>query len=124
MKLVGRIASYFFLAVSFLLAIVFAFVELRCLFAGDFLLMNSPAISFITYLFRGLFFLIVAAYCICLFILCLKRINPTLAHCIVAPSLFVASLFSIFFYVQSIYLVVIFIALIPTIIVFTRKFLI
>ena len=40
MKLVGRIVSYIFLVIVALLSLVFAFVELRSLFAGDFTLFN------------------------------------------------------------------------------------
>lgn len=124
MKLVGRIITDILLAIACLVALVFAFVELRSLFAGDFLLMNSPASSFVGYLFRGLFFLGLAGYIVYLFVSFIKNKGYSIACHIIAPALFICSVFSIFFYVQYIYLVVIIIALIPSIAVFTRRFLV
>ena len=124
MKLVGRIITDVLLVIACLVAMVFAFVELRSLFAGDFLLMNSPALSFMGYLFRGLFFLTLVVYIIYLFISFIKNKGYSIACHIIAPSLFIASIFSLFFYVQYIYLAVIIIALIPSIAVFTRRFLV
>ena len=73
MRLVGRIVSYIFLSLVGIVSLVFAFIELRCLSAGDFLLMNSPALSFLTYLFRGLFFLILLVFATYLFLALIKN---------------------------------------------------
>ena len=122
MKLVGRIISYFFLIVVVLLSLVFAFVELRSLFAGDFALFNSSALGFFQYLFRGLFFLFISGYCIYLFIYFLNNKILGFGHYVIAGALLVSSLFTIFFYVLNVYLACIALAAIPVIIVALRKF--
>ena len=121
MKLVGRIVSFFFLSISILVALVFAFIELRALFAGDFLLMNLVGAALIGYLMRGAFFLLIAGYSICLIIALAKSDNVSVSHYFVAPAILIASLFSIFFYSQYIYFLVIFIALIPCAVVLLRR---
>ena len=121
MKLVRRIISCFFLALGALIALVFAFVELRALFAGDFLLMNLKGAAFIGYLMRGLFFVIVSGYSICLIVALAKSDNVSISHYFVAPAILISSLFSIFFYTQYIYFLVIFIALIPCAVVLLRR---
>ena len=122
MKLVGRIISYFFLIVVALLSLVFAFVELRSLFAGDFLLFNSPALGFCQYLFRGLFFVSISGYCIYLFIYFLRNKILGFGHYVVAGALLVCSIFTVFFYVLYVYFACIALAVIPVIIVSLRKF--
>lgn len=122
MKLVGRIISYFFLIVVALLSLVFAFVELRSLFAGDFSLFNSPSLGFFQYLFRGLFFVSLSGYSIYLFIYFLRNKILGFGHYVVAGALLVSSLFTIFFYVLNVYLACIALAAIPVIIVAIRKF--
>ena len=122
MKLVGRIVSYFFLVVVALLSLVFAFVELRSLFAGDFTLFNSSALGFFQYLFRGLFFVSISGYCIYLFVYFLKNKILGFGHYVVAGALLVSSIFTIFFYVLYVYFACIALAAIPVIIVALRKF--
>ena len=117
MKLVGRIVSYFFLVVVALLSLVFAFVELRSLFAGDFTLFNSSALGFFQYLFRGLFFVSISGYCIYLFIYFLKNKILGFGHYVVAGALLVSSIFTIFFYVLYVNFACIALAAIPVIIV-------
>ena len=121
MKLVRRIISCFFLALGALLALVLAFIELRALFAGYFLLMNLKGAAFIGYLMRGLFFVIVSGYSICLIVALAKSDNVSISHYFVAPTILIASLFSIFFYSTYIYFLVIFIALIPCAVVLLRR---
>ena len=121
MKLARRIISCFFLALGALLALVLAFIELRALFAGDFLLMNLKGAAFIGYLMRGLFFALVSGYSICLIVALAKSDNVSVSHYFVAPAILIASLFSIFFYSTSIYFLVIFIALIPCAVVLLRR---
>lgn len=51
-----------FMTISILtgiIGLIFAFIELRPLFASDFLLYENPTFSFVSYLLRGLFFIIV-----------------------------------------------------------------
>ncbi len=122
MKLVGRIVSYFFLVVVALLSIVFAFVELRSLFAGDFALFNSVALGFCQYLFRGLFFVSLSGYCIYLLVYFLRNKILGFGHYVIAGALLVCSIFTIFFYVLYVYFACIALAVIPVIIVALRKF--
>ena len=124
MKLVGRIVSYTFLILVALVSLVFAFVELRSLFAGDFLLMNNAAMSFFAYLFRGLFFVSLCSYSVYLFIFFMKKKDLEFFNYLIAISLLIASLFTVFFYVQSIYLIIILLALVPALVVLLRRFLI
>ena len=121
MKVMRRIIDCFFLALGGLIALVFAFVELRALFAGDFILMNLKGAAFMGYLLRGLFFLIVLGYSICLIIALAKKANLSITHYFVAPIILISSLFSIFFYSTFIYFLVIFIALIPCAVVLLRR---
>ena len=122
MKLVGRIVAYFFLVVVALVSLVFAFVELRSLFAGDFILFNSPALGLCQYLFRGLFFVSLSGYCIYLFIYFLRNKILGFGHYVVAGALFASSIFTIFFYVLYVYFACILLAAIPVLIVALRKF--
>ena len=122
MKLVGRIVSYFFLVVVALLSLVFAFVELRSLFAGDFTLFNSIALGFCQYLFRGLFFVSLSGYCIYLLVYFLRNKILGFGHYVIAGALLVCSIFTIFLYVLYVYFACIALAVIPVIIVALRKF--
>ena len=54
--LVGKILSFIGLGISILFSLVFAFIELRTLFAGDWSLFNSPVLGFFSYFFRSIFF--------------------------------------------------------------------
>ena len=72
MKLVGRIICSILLSITILFSLVFAFIELRSLVAGDYSLMNNVTISFVTYLFRGLYFVILASFSIFLLGIYLK----------------------------------------------------
>ena len=122
MKVMRRIVDCFFLALGGLIALVLAFIELRALFAGDFLLMNLKGAAFMGYLLRGLFFVIVLGYSICLIVtLAKKDATISISHYFVAPTILIASLFSIFFYSTYIYFLVIFIALIPCAVVLLRR---
>ncbi len=122
MKLVGRIVSYIFLVIVALLSLVFAFVELRSLFAGDFTLFNSMALGFCQYLFRGLFFVSLSGYCIYLLVYFLRNKILGFGHYVIAGALLVCSIFTIFFYVLYVYFACIALAVIPVIIVALRKF--
>lgn len=121
MKTFRKIISSFFLIIASLVALVFAFVELRALFAGDFLLMNSVGAAFVAYLSRGLFFVILSGYAICILVSILKYNGVAPSHYVVAPTIVIASIFTVFFYTQWIYWVVILLALIPCISIYSRK---
>ena len=95
-----------------LIALVFAFVEIRCLFAGDFTLMNNPASSFFGYMFRGIFYLGILALAIVLIVFKIrgKEINELLF--LASIGLFIGSFITFIFYDYYVTLIVIFITLI------------
>jgi len=54
---IQRILSFVLLGLAIIITIAFAFIELRSTFAGDFLLMNDTAKSFVGYIARAIFYL-------------------------------------------------------------------
>lgn len=98
MKKVLSILGYIGLFLVSILSLVFAFVEIRPLFAGDFTIMESHAMSFITYLFRGLFYLSILAFAIILVVKKIKKSPFTLSTFIVSLLMLVGALFTFFFY--------------------------
>lgn len=95
-----------------LIALIFAFVEIRCLFAGDFTLMNNPASSFFGYLFRGLFYLGIIALAVTLIIFKIKNKDINEILFFASIGLFVGSFVTFAFYDYYVTLIVIFITLI------------
>ena len=98
MNKLKSIAFYCGISLIVLISIIFAFVEIRPLFAGDFKLMNNPSMSFMTYLFRGQFYLGLVALAS---ILLGFRSSKTKVNLIVfafALGMFVGSCFCFFFY--------------------------
>ena len=113
MKLVGRIICTVLLAISIIFAAIFAFIEFRSLFAGDYSLLNNASIGFVTYLLRALFFVILLTFSLFLLMTYLKNMEINFNHYLVGILLLIGSLFSIPFYSTYIYFVIIFIALLP-----------
>ena len=116
MKLVKSILIYVGLGLSSILATVFAFVELRSLFAGDFLLFNIPFVGAMSYLFRGLYYLFIIALCV--FIVLFRTHHKKICIILFATSvaLFIGAGISFIFYDYYISLVVVLITLIPLVI--------
>lgn len=112
MRLVKSILVYLGVAIASLISLVFAFVELRSLFAGDFLILNNPFLGALAYLLRGLYFLLIIALCV--FIILFRTHKKKI--CIIlfgaAISLLIGALLSLIFYDYYISLVIIFITLI------------
>ena len=98
MKLFLNILKYIASSIVGVLSLVFAFIEIRPLFAGDFLLMESPAASFIGYLFRALFFLVMFINALKVFLCVLFRRELSLAALIFNGVLIVGSVLSFLFY--------------------------
>ena len=121
MKLVGRIICAILLTITILFGAVFAFIELRSLFAGDYSLMNSPAIGFVTYLFRGLFFVILIVFSLVLLVTYLKNGKMDFINYFIGSLLLIGSISSVFFYSTYVYFAVIFIALLPCLTFVIRK---
>ena len=124
MKLVGRIFASFFLILAGLLATVLAFIEIRSLVAGDFLLMNTPALSFVGYLFRFLYFVALCSFNVTLFINIILKKKLSFIFLFFIPFILLSSAFSIFFYSTYIYFLVIFIALVPALVLVGKKFIV
>ena len=121
MKLVGRIICSVLLSITILFSLVFAFIELRSLVAGDYSLMNNAAISFVTYLFRGLFFVILASFSLFLLGIYLKNKEVTFIYYFIGGCLLIGSIFSIAFYSTYVYFAVILIGLFPAATFVIRK---
>ena len=59
MKKLLNVLYFVGLSLIALIIILFAFIEIRSIFAGDFTLMENKAASLFAYLFRGLYFLLI-----------------------------------------------------------------
>ena len=109
MRLVKSILLYAFLGVLSIVALLFAFVELRSLFAGDFRLFNNPFLGGLAYFLRGLYYLLIVTLCV--FIVLFRTHHKK--YCIilfaVAVSLLIGALLSLMFYDYYISLVIIFV---------------
>ena len=116
MKIVGKIFSYIGIFIVSILSIVFAFIEIRPLFYNDYSLMNNPALGFIKFLFRGLFYLLILSLAIYLLITLIRKKKMDLPVIIFSGALFISSLFTINFYVFYVYMVSIICSLILLII--------
>ena len=106
MNKVLSILKYIACVFTGLIALIFAFVEIRPLFAGDFLLMESPALGFIKYLFRALFFLLVISNAIKVFYCVLKKREIDLKATIFNGAVLLGSSISFMFYEWYIALII------------------
>lgn len=122
MKTVVRIIAGIFVVVACFVSFVFAFIELRPLFAGDFLLMNNSAIAFIRYLLRGLFFIILAINAVAV-IISLGKEEVSYTHHTICCGLILASFLTIFFYDGTSCAIAILCGIIPYIVLSVRKLL-
>ena len=114
MKLVGRIICAVLLTITILFSFVFAFIELRSLIAKDYTLMNNVAMGFVTYLFRGLYFVFLGSFSLLLLTIYLKKeCVVTFNNYFIGLLLLIGSLFSISFYSTYVYFAVIAIAVFP-----------
>ena len=85
-------------SINILIGLVFAFIDIRPLFAGDYKLMESPTLSFVTYLFRAAFFLLIIANAILVIILKVKKQKSNLMGLLFNASIVGVGLLSILFY--------------------------
>ena len=113
--------------ITILVAVIFAFIELRAVVAGDFSLMNNPTNSILRYLFRGLFYLFMFALATSILISKIKNNKIEFTAFGAAVGVFIGALISLAFYHLIVGVIVIVIALIPLLItildlfVFVRK---
>ena len=107
MKILERVLVYLGLALASIVALLFTFVEWRSLFAGDFLLFNSPFLGALSYFLRGLYFLLILTLCV--FIVLFRTHHKKI--CIIlfagAISLLVGAFLTLFFYDYYVSLVII-----------------
>ena len=111
-----NVLLYIGLGLASLVALLFAFVEFRSLFAGDFLLFNNAFLGALAYFLRGLYFLLIITLVV--FIILFKTHQKKI--CIIlfagAISLFVGACLSLLFYEYFVSLVIMFITLILVVI--------
>ena len=107
MKILKAVLVYLGLAIVSLVALVFAFVELRSLFAGDFLLMNSPFLGALAYFLRGLYFLLIITLCVFIVLFRLNHKKICIILFASAIALFIGAFISLVFYDYYVSLVII-----------------
>ena len=98
MKTFKNVLRYIGLAFYLLIAAIFAFIEIRSLFAGDFSLMNNQAVAFFSILFRGLYFLAMLVFGVIMIVFMVKKekISPVLLAMNIA--LIIGALFSLLYF--------------------------
>ena len=116
MKIVKSILVYIGLVIASLIAIVFGFLQIRSLFAGDYSLMNNSTISFLGYLFRGLYFLSILALSIAIVVFRIKQKKICIILFMSSLALLVGAILSFIHFEYYVSLVVIFVCLILAII--------
>ena len=107
MKILKAVLVYLGLTIASLVALVFAFVELRSLFAGDFLLMNSPFLGALAYFLRGLYFLLIITLCVFIVLFRLNHKKICIILFASAIALFIGAFISLVFYDYYVSLVII-----------------
>ena len=73
MRVLRSILTFAGVGLAFLVSFVFGFLEMRSIFAGDFALMNNQFISFLSYLFKGLYFWGISTLAVFIFIFTIKK---------------------------------------------------
>ena len=106
LKIVFRILFIIGVVIISLIAILFAFIELRSLFSLDFLLFNNPIAGFFAYLSRGLFYLSMLGLTIAIVVLHILKRKIHISLQILSFVIFIGSLLSFIFYDFSIALIV------------------
>ena len=116
--LIGKILSFVGLGIAILFSVVFAFIELRTLFAGDWSLFNSPVLGFFSYFFRSVFFLGMFSNTLALamYVGLKEERERYLTLLIIGVGLFVGSFMGLFFYASFVALIIIAISVIPLVI--------
>ena len=107
MKKALTILRFIGVGLSILVAIVFSFVELRTLFAGDSSLMESPISAGFGYGFRGLYFLLMIANGVLLIVSLAKKEQSSLIELLYNAFLVGVGFMSTLFYDWYVSLVII-----------------
>ena len=116
MKIVKSILVYIGLVIASLVAIVFGFLQIRSLFAGDYSLMNNSTISFLGYLFRSLYFLSILALSIAIVVFRIKQKKICVILFMSSLALLVGAFLSFIHFEYFVSLVIIFACLILAVI--------
>lgn len=98
MRVLKNVLVYLGLAINIIIGIVFSFVEMRTLFAGDYVLFNNPVEGAFAYLFRSLYFLSVIALVIIVVVYRIKHKKNNLYLFVSTACVFAGALFSLLFY--------------------------
>ena len=98
MRLIKLILSYAALAISTIIAFVFIFIEIRPVFAGDFKLLENPALGVVSYLFRAIFYFLMIVNAILIVIDIIKKNKSELIYIIFNATLVGVSFLTLFFY--------------------------
>ena len=116
MKILKSVLVYLGLSLASLIALIFAFLELRSLFAGDFLLFNNAFLGALAYFLRGLYYLLIIALCV--FIVLFRTHHKKICIILFAASisLLIGAFITLMFYDYYISLVVILITAILVVI--------
>ena len=117
-----KVLSLVSLGISLIFALIFSFIEFRALFAGDFTLMNNPAMSFMTYLFRGLFFFSTIVLVVVTAVQILRNKKLNLAYAIIALAIALSSFITFSFYEYYITIVIIFFTDLPLLVIVLNVF--
>ena len=116
MKILKNVLVYVALSIVTIVSLVFAFVELRALFAGDHLLFNNAFIGGLAYLMRGLYYLFIIALCVFIVIFRIKHQKINLVLWLTSLSIFIGAFMTLAFYDYYISLVIIFVTSLPLLI--------
>ena len=112
MKAIKSVLVCLGLALAYLVALVFMFLELRSLLLGDFILMENAALSFLTYLFKGLYFASICALCIFIFLFRVRKKRICIVLFMMSIGLLIGAIVSLIHFVYYVSLVLIAINLI------------
>ena len=116
MKILKAVLVYLGLSLASLIALIFAFLELRSLFAGDFLLFNNAFLGALAYFLRGLYYLLIIALCVFIVLFRTHRKKICIILFAASISLLIGAFITLMFYDYYISLVVILITAILVVI--------
>ena len=109
MKIVKALLFYLGTIFVSIVSLVFTFIEIRSLFAGDFTLMNSVAVGFISSFSRVTYFLFIIALAISLIVFRIKKKKMCFLLFAVSTVLLICAFITFAFYDYFITLAIIFI---------------
>lgn len=106
MKLAYKIYSCVIATLTALVSILLSFIELRMVFAGDYLIMNNPGLEIASGLFRAFYFLMLLFVSVLVFIRALKAMRINFVLFFASYVLLVGAFASYSYYNYLIYFIV------------------